>query len=403
MYIIYYQLESGAYRYWGSKYKKIITKPCLPKRIEGPKKRFSYNMYHMFKGYEPSDEGLIKYNNDFTLWCDELESNQIYPIHYKHFWSSYTAVELTFKNLCKGKYEHHKEITIDEYIWFNKCYNSGLLYCEPGTYDCYGYDYSRFYPLILASDDFKIPTKEGKSIILTKMPKLSERKYGLYKVRITCDNNDFRKLFSFSPEHVYTHYSINQAKKYQNKYDVKIDLICDGKPNAYVYEDNDLESSGSIFKVWYDTLNSIKKLYPSNKLVKHLMSSVWGHISKNNKIRVTEEDIILDFMDVGMTPDCKWMIYEEHITEVSTYYELINSKKPYKYNIRLLPFLTSYGRNKISEISRKDLSNVVRINNDGVCFKKDPCLNIPDLEREAKTSGKIEWIHVNKWNIIEPS
>ena len=54
-------------------------------------------------------------------------------------------------------------------MWFNKSYNSGLLYCKPGTYDCYGYDYSRFYPLILASDDFKIPTKEGKSFTLKKM------------------------------------------------------------------------------------------------------------------------------------------------------------------------------------------------------------------------------------------
>ena len=372
----------------------------LPKRIEGPKKRFSFNTYHMFKGYDASDEGLIKFNNDFTLWTDELATNPVYKINYKQYWSSYTAVELTFKNLCKGKYEHHEAITSDEYIWFNKCYNSGLLYCKPGIYDCYGYDYSRFYPLILASDDFKIPRKEGKSVTLNKIPKLSERKYGLYRVNISCDNDDFRKLFSFSPKQVYTHYSINQAKKYQKKYDVKIELVCDGKPNAYVYDEGDLESSGSIFKQWYETLNSIKTLYPSNKLVKHLMSSVWGHISRKNKIRVTEEEIELDEMDVGMTPDCQWMIYEEHITKVSTYYELINSKKPYKYNIRLLPFLTSYGRNKISEIARKDLTNVIRINNDGVCFKKDPCLNIPNLEREDKTSGKIEWIHANKWNSI---
>jgi hypothetical protein len=361
MYLIYYQLESGEYKYWSSKYNKILTKPSLPKRITGPKKKFSYNTYHVFKGYNASDEGLLKFNEDFLIWCNELATNLVYQINYMHFWSNYSAVELTFKNLCKGKYEHHESITSDEYIWFNKCYNSGLLYCKPGTYECYGFDYSRFYPLILASDDFKIPTKEGKSFTLKKIPKLSERKYGLYKVNITCDNDDFRKLFAFSPKHVYTHYSINQAKKYQKKYDVKIELVCDGKPNAYLYDDNDLERSGSIFKVWYDTLNSIKKLYPSNKLVKHLMSSVWGHLSRKNKIRVTEEDIILGCMDVGMTPDCEWMVYEEHITKVSSYYELIKSKNPYKYNIRLLPFLTSYGRNKISEIARKDSANVVRI------------------------------------------
>ena len=400
MYLIYYQLESGDYKYYCSKYKKIFIKPSLPKRITGPKKRFSYNTYHMFKGYDASDEGLIKFNTDFTTWCGELESNEAYKINYRQYWSNYTAVELTFKNLCKGKYEHHELITIDEYTWFNKCHNAGLLYCKPGIYECYGYDYSRFYPLILASDDFKIPTKPGKSVILKKLPKLSERKYGLYKVNIQCDHDDFRKLFAFSPTHVYTHYSINQAKKYQKKYDIKIELVCDGKPNAYIYDDKDLESSASIFKEWYDTLNSLKMLYPSNKLVKHLMSSVWGHLSKRNKIRATEEEIFLDGLDVGMTPDCEFMIYEEIITSRSSHYELIKSKQPYKYSIRLLPFLTSYGRNKISEISKKDLANVIRINNDGVCFKKDPCLNIPDLDREAKTSGKIEWIHANKWNSI---
>lgn len=400
MYILYYQLSNNQYRYYNSRYKKLFTKDHLPKRQTGKHAKFSYNKFEMTKGYDASDDGLMSYAVDFAKDCDELGTNPVLKIFYASYYTSPSAVILTFKRLCKGKHEHHEQIQTDEYDWYQKCYNAGLTYCQPGIHDSYGYDYSRFYPLILASDEFKIPTKQGKAFTLKKIPKLSERKYGIYKVKITCDHPDFKKLFMFSKDHTYTHYSINQAKKYQKQFDVKIELICDDKPNTYLYNDEDLVDSSYIFKTWYDTLNSIKELYPNNKLVKHLMSSIWGHLSARNILKITEAEMELDGLDVGMTSRCEWQIYEFHQNSKSEYYELLNSKQPFKYNIRLLPFLTSFARNRISRIAMKDLDNVIRIHTDGVCFKKNPKLRIKNLELEHKTTGLIEWTHANGYKKV---
>jgi hypothetical protein len=54
------------------------------------------------------------------------------------------------------------------------------------------------------------------------------------------------------------------------------------KNNAYIYNDEDLISGCSYFGHWYDSLINLKKKYPKNILVKHLLSSLWGHISEYN-------------------------------------------------------------------------------------------------------------------------
>jgi hypothetical protein len=403
MYIIYYQLSNGDFKIYHSRYKTLSTKSLLPKRIEGKNVKYSLNKFNLPKGYLPSDEGLLAYAKDFTIWCKELNSNPILNIKYEFHWSHYNVVLDIFQKLCKGKYESHAVIAAEEYGWYTKCYNNGLHYCKPGIYDCVGYDYSRFYPLILSGDSFMIPTQQGTSVILNKLPHISKRKYGIYKVIITCDNDEFRKIFSFSREHTYTHYSINQAKKYQKRFNVQLELIQNGKPNAYVYEENDLITSGTIFKEWYNKLNAIKDIYPKNKLVKHLMSSVWGTLCQKNSINRTEKQVKEEKLCIGMTDKCDWIIHEFHQVHKNSsndYYELLNSKKPCRFNIRLLPFLTSFARNQISLIALKDLKNVVQINTDGVCFKKDPKLTIPNLNIEDKTTGRIEWTHLYRYKKI---
>ena len=64
--------------------------------------------------------------------------------------------------------------------------------------------------------------------------------------------------------------------------------------------------------------------------------------------------------------------------------------------------MLSYARNKIAEVALKDIDNVIRIHTDNVTFKKDPKLDIPNLLREDKTSGMIEWLHANGYNHICP-
>ena len=59
------------------------------------------------------------------------------------------------------------------------------MYCEPGTYQSYGYDYSsHFIQTILASDEFMIPTKKGKPVLLKEVGRITEKlQVGYYHVK----------------------------------------------------------------------------------------------------------------------------------------------------------------------------------------------------------------------------
>ena len=216
-YKIYFQQEDGYFRMFDSETNEITVHKFMPKKIIA---------FALFKGYEASDDGIHKFHEDFKLWCKELRYNKVLSIEYKKYYSHHSAVEMTFKRLCKGKWEHHEHISIEESKWADMCNNGGLMYCKKGISDSYGYDGKAFYPSILASDDFKIPSKQGKEIILEKLPiKRADIQCGYYKVRITCDNANFTKIFAFSQQHVYTHLSIRQAMMYKKMFNVSIELI----------------------------------------------------------------------------------------------------------------------------------------------------------------------------------
>ena len=59
------------------------------------------------------------------------------------------------------------------------------------------------------------------------------------------------------------------------------------------------------------------------------------------------------------------------VGEETEYYELIDTDNPYKFNIRLMPFLTAFARNKISRLANKDIDNVVRIHTDSCTFSRE--------------------------------
>ena len=64
--------------------------------------------------------------------------------------------------------------------------------------DSYSYDYSFNYPKCMCSDKLMIPNKPGKEYKLEQLPSLENLKVGYYRVKITCENDDFKKLFAFS-------------------------------------------------------------------------------------------------------------------------------------------------------------------------------------------------------------
>ncbi len=58
-------------------------------------------------------------------------------------------------------------------------------------------------------------------------------------------------------------------------------------------------------------------------------------------------------------------------SEDEEFYKLLNNFNPYKHNIRLLPFLTSFARKKIAGfVDESNISNVLRIQTDNIVFDK---------------------------------
>eukprot|EP01038_Epipyxis_sp_PR26KG_P014303 gene14303-19184_t len=233
--------------------------------------------FHLFKGYLPNDDDLVRFYNDFTDWCNETSSGKHYPrITYNNYYNHSTAVICVFKRLCKN-YEKMPNFSFTEYQWYLLTNNGGLTYCiEEGIYESFGNDFSCFYPRILASENFFIPNCEGEEKILDKLP--DKLQFGIYKVKITCNDKNFHKIFAFSKENAYASLSLQDARKHQKEFNVNIELIQNGKPNCLVYDK--IIKGKEIFGIWFEKLYALKLKYPKNKLIKHLMSSLWANLNE---------------------------------------------------------------------------------------------------------------------------
>jgi hypothetical protein len=150
-----------------------------------------------------------------------------------------------------------------------------------------------------------------------------------------------------------THLSLQQAMKYKKQFDVKIELIHNDKPNAYIYKDEDLMNCNDIFKRWYDILGKLKDAYEGNKVIKHIISSLLGHLSASNKIHKTHEELEEGNYQWGMKSNNEWMIIDEPHDRDREYYTLLNTETPYKYQLRIKSFLMALARNRIAEVAFK--------------------------------------------------
>ena len=212
-------------------------------------KKMLYNEFHdlkrtygLLKPYEATEEGLIEYANIFKQWVCELHKKEIYnfAIDVIYWYTLNVFARRIFMRFSRGKFEDHESEDVIELSYKKDCFNSGLMYLDEkikNKYtESYAYDYSNAYANCMASEKFKIPTKRGIEKKLKKIPKKKKIKVGYYRVIITCENEDFKKLFSFSSKNTYTHYSLFQALKYKKKYDVKFELNKDLEFNAYIYK-----------------------------------------------------------------------------------------------------------------------------------------------------------------------
>ncbi len=352
-----------------------------------------------------TDESLKEYGENFKIWCEQLKNSDL-KIDYANYYSDYTAVTCVFNRFCLKFYKEHQPISTVEYEWMDKCPNYGLQYIDTKvikkTIDAYSYDYKNQYAQCLCSD-YKIPSKQGKEIFLQELD-MKNLQYGYYHVKVISDNENFKKIFSFSKNNVYHYYSLKLACKYKEKFDVKFELEFDDKPNAYVYEDNDLVKLNSITRAWYNNFtklrNDFKKQGINNRLIKHLISTAWGHLNAKNVLYKSWDEIQNENLTIGTTNEYPYKIIKYYdYGENGDYYELLKTDSPYKHNIRLKPTITAISRIMTAEIVLKDIENVVRIQTDSITFttEKKDIINASIIEEE-KTTGKLYFKNLNKYH-----
>jgi len=320
-----------------------------------------------------------------------------------------------FFDIYSSKYWRQEKFTPVqwyEYQIFEKTYNAGLYFVEKGIYNTIGYDFKMAYPTILASQimikneikPFDIAIHKG---ILKKYLTLPDcLDYGLYNVKIECEDARFLKIFNIKYDtNYYTHFDIKFCRKYKEKFNIKITLQTDCEYNALVYLPKCVTSSANVFKPWFDILVSLKKELPKNGLIKLFSSSIWGYLSKTNKRYYTEEEIankklVCSYDDKADAPYLILREKENRTDASKTDYMLIEKSNPCKMNFRLKPFITSFMRIVIAEIAiETSIEAIVRINTDNITFNKDKLSN-DEIKRineishqfiqEEKTTGNFD-------------
>lgn len=408
----YYPTASSMNRIYFNDTDNFITASQIPKSTCG---------FFLTKGYDTTDNDLRRYANDLYKASQDIKKSKAlkgfeYTAPYQRedgtifYPNHHSNVQSVFKLLCKNKgtdpdhnYQKHEPINALESQYMESTFNAGLMYCHEGTFDCYGFDFSSYYGSILASQSFRIPTGQGEELILKSFPtNMSKLKTGFYRVIIESDDERVKKVFSFSSDNMYTSDMIKFAFQIKERFNMTIDLIQDGQPNAYIYLLKKITNGKRIFGEWFKTLSDLKAELPKNFLVKMLLSSLWGHLSRRNTKTVKESEV--DDLNIGLLPDdgIDHLILDYVIPSCGEpYYKLLDINRPYMFNIRLKPWITSYGRIKTAQIILDHLDDVVRVHTDGIVFNKPKFLNIEGFIPEKKTTGKIHFKNLNDYSHIE--
>jgi len=389
-YYIYYEIADTHGK------MRIITYDGKLSTIESHSEISSYKPILMrFSENEPNDNVLREYLTNFQSWIFQAKMNRIQSVDFTR--DVVSASLICFFKLTKN-YDLHERINALEFKYFEKCPNNALYYLESDNLEveCTSYDRKMCYANILASA-MKIPYKCGKEMMLKKLPKdYNSLKVGFYRVKITSDNKNMLKVFTFSKHNVYTHISLKFVMEFKKQLDITIELIQDDQPNAYLYNDDDLVTLSDMNSEWLTKIKKLKKTYPKNPYVKSLASATWGALSQRRYIQKTYEQIEDEQIDCGSHFDNKYVIFETTIgKDGNELYSLVNSDNAYQYHLRLKPFVTSKARDDLARLIMQHLDQVIRVQTDSIGIRGKFEMNDENYAIEDKTTGLIHWKNVN--------
>ena len=408
--ILYYRKTDGHWRIIDEDDKVYSVYP-------GGDFRSKHNYFAIKHGEGGTRKELEKYKKKFTKWCEELY-NKKNPtrIPYTMYFNENGATLMTFvrlstrdrKALIKDQklkihcWKDLPKVDYTEHKWMDACFNGGMTYCRESIknkqFKAFSYDFTKFYPTTLGYSGIKIPINKGKESYLKKIPKLAkDLPFGMYKAKITSEDPEIRNIFCFSKDNVYTHKEITRVRVLQAEgIDINIKLSKQ-KPNCYIYDDKDIVSSKKIFGEWYKNLMALHDLYPKNKLLKTLMTRLWGSLC-SKKIRFHTIDKAIEYMDEHPEYDIVYTYYKgkRELCAIGDPHDM------YRHPLaRMKPHLMSSTHHKMSKTVLPIRKHVMRLQTDCItCDQAQPQLLKKFGKRmkfEEKSSGEIVFKNCNKY------
>lgn len=140
--------------------------------------------------------------------------------------------------------------------------------------------------------------------------------------------------------------------------------------------------------------NSIEK-YPNNPYIKGIAKATWGCIQQKNKLELTKQEIFDKKLDVGLNYKHKYKLLKMVVKRDVEYYQLVNTDKAYKYQLRLKPWITAQARDDLARLIIKHMDSVVRVQTDSLSFNKKIDINDTNYALKEKTTGLIHWHNAN--------
>lgn len=283
-----------------------------------------------------------------------------------------------------------EKIPLIEASWINDASSGALMYWEPHQGTVHEYDINSLYPHIMQKNTHYFPMKEGNFETLTHLPDNLE--YGIYRCIITKIHDCPYKLFRFNKKNKYTHLDVSVALHYG----LKVELICDGKPNALIYTKDKLMNGAYLFKTYIDELYELKK----NKVkgAKQVLNVLWGALSESTHY----------YHNVGQDEECK--VDDANITRITVDDKIriqciYKKKKQFKTSWgRIKPFVLAYARSRMYFVFKKFEPLIIRMHTDSLVLeeKNEELKTGPELGN-LKYEGmfKVNITGMNKTNKVK--
>jgi len=250
------------------------------------------------------------------------------------------------------------DISNSEANWINNSSCHAVTYWENYSGNAHIFDINSRYPHVMQKSTNMFPIKPGTWKIIDSIQEKPE--YGIYRCVITKVTNEPFKFFVFNSEHHYTHLDVIMALAYG----LKVELICDGKPNFLHYPKDCLVSGALLFKKYVEDLYPMKQR--KIKGAKLLLNILWGALTESKTYKKTvdyEVHIDLSGCDVKKI---------EASDKLRTQFTKMNERLFTTNYGRIKPFLLAFARNQFFFSFRKWEHLIVRMHTDSLYLTEVP-------------------------------